>query len=288
MSQHYRDIIGLDTSLDKYHRATKHSVGYEPFRVYFGKLRWTPLRSDSMAVFCGSDIKSRNDFLAQFVLQSGKQAHSVRVRIIDFSKDLRELCEELKKSSVGTLGYVESKVDLGTVLKNIAVFRDDIKQEARALRVIEQPGIKLTFFLLNMRNEDVASLHTNNELNLLFKDLVKNSTRERIHIVPILPSARSLPKDLVQLFDWAVFMGDENVKTCTDIIYSDMTESMRSIKQSPIGIAYSNERPELVTIYPYKYTRSEWQIKRDQYEKDESKAFEAFLDALDDGSIEHD
>lgn len=281
----YEDL-GLSTTLDGFQRASKQSVGFNLFRIFRGRIKWSPMTTDNLALFYGNNIPQRDAFISSIVKQVNKVSDSANLYLIDLSGTLRSLSESLTKTNRDSFTYKHFTGDLEGILKRLTVFRDEVRNATQKERVIELTNRKLSFVFINMSDEDAEILNRSKDMQILMKDLITNSYRERLYIVPIVPSASSFPKNILKSFQWCAFLGDKNVKLCREELYPNMREGLYSIRQVISGIVFSNTHKTLVMIHPMKFTPSEWHIKREQQTKDENKAFNNFLEALDDGSID--
>ena len=281
----YEDL-GLSTASDAFQRASKQSVGFSLFRIFRGRIKWSPMTTDNLALFYGNNIPQRDAFISSIVKQVNKVSDSANIYLIDLTGDLLSLSESLTKTNRDSFTYKHFTGDLEGILKRLTVFRDEVRNTTKKERVIELTNRKLSFVFVNMSNEDAEILNKSEDARILIKDLITNSYRERLYFVPIVPYASKFPKDILETFQWCGFLGNENAKLCREELYPNMREGLYSIRQIISGIVFSNTHKTLVMIHPMKFTPSEWHIKREQQIKDENKAFNKFLEALDDGSID--
>lgn len=283
----YKDL-GLDRSLDPYHRAVKQEVTFKLFRVFTGNIYWSPFVAKSIALFYGEDTVQRDQFVYNIINQSKKFKESVNTHIVDLTGELKTVVEELGKHRGNLFTYKHFLNDVNSiveVLEKLKEYRDDVRAETAELRVLEQAHRRLSIVFLNLSREQMIEIKGSQYLTSLLKDLMNFSDRERLYVVPITPSADVFPVDILKEVEWAGFLGDTNYKICKQL-YPKKKESVYSKKQHFSGIVFSNSHRFLVVVHPLVYTPSTWGLEKERQIKNENEAFEKFLQSLDDGSID--
>lgn len=277
--------LGVDTLQDGYDRARKTEIELKLFRMFKKKLTWSPVTSKNIALFFGDETAQRDEFASTIVKQLYKMPENARVTYIDTAGDGLAMMKNLTKNEQNFITFIPATNMTNTVLARLSELHTYIRSKSRERGMVEITNRKLSFIFLNLSDHDMRLIAQNPTLTRVFETLVTNAHRERLYVIPLVRSAQTVPRNILEDLEWAVFLGGENALYCRNDLHSDLGDSLYSVSQIVIGIAFTNTYKSLITVHPITFTPTAWHLQRLQQTINENTAFEGYLNSLDDGSI---
>ena len=271
--------LQLDSAVDGGWRALKQEVFVRPYRTFKNKLLWSPLTHKNGAIFYGGDSEQRSIFLKTLDTQSKDFGSSGTIALFDLKGDLKEIGAELELSSKN-FEYHPYQDNLEQLLKDLFKLREEIREASKTAASVNR---KVLMVLIDLDAASALQLGITLESRELLQDLLSDSENERIYIFTLAKNIEDLPGESFRSTEWAVFLGDANRKEAI-AAYKNLEEGYYSFGQVQIGTCYSKHEKRLVSVQPLEFTRSQWLKDHEEQLKSEDDDYEAFLNALDDGT----
>lgn len=271
--------LQLDSAVDGGWRALKQEVFIKPYRTFKKKLLWSPLTHKNGALFYGDDAEQRNIFLKTLATQSKDFGSSGTIALFDLKGELKEIGSELELKSKN-FEYHPYQDSLEQLLKDLFKLREEIREASKTAPSVNR---KVLMVIIDLDAASALQLGITLESRELLQDLLSDSENERIYIFTLAKNIEDLPGESFRSTEWAVFLGDANRKEAL-AAYKNLEEGYYSFGQVQIGTCYSKHEKRLVSVQPLEFTRSQWLKDHEEQLKSEDDDYEAFLNALDDGT----
>lgn len=264
-------------------RASKVQVNFKLYRTFRKFLYWSPVTHDNMALFYGENENEKNLFVKNIVEQAYKNVGSVEIAFYDFNGNSKEIGVALNNVYENFFIYREYPESFEVLVNDLIKFRSIIRENNVGTGFLEPIDRKFVFMFVDVTNVDL--LKENEKTINDFVDVVKNSFRDRLYVIPIARNAFNVPVKIHESLDWATYLGLDNAKYVKEL-HSSLEDGYYSVKQLIIGATFNANDKRLQIIHPLKYTPSEWQISKENRLNAEDEAYKKLLDSLDDGGIQ--
>lgn len=277
----------LVAEIDGSHRAAKHEVFFDLFKIKTKNVTWYATDYKNLALFYGNDTSVRNEFFDELFTQSVKKPQSLTVTYFDRcdDTDLLNFAQDLanKKKHSSNIRIVNDTSSFVDRISSFMAFRENIKEMSVEAKMVEPPNKKLDIILLHLNSNDVKLLASDPSIKKSFVTLLTDSRRQRISLFVLYNDVSSFPNDVIEKMDWVVSIGVD-ASFVRKNIYSNLDDTTYDINQKVIGNLYQKGINELSIIHPRKYAKSDWRINEDIQIELEKETYENYLQSLDDGS----
>lgn len=273
-----------DSSAKTGQRVFKQSVSFDLYRTYKKKVSWNPIAFKNGALFYGEEKTQLTDFLETMEKQANNFKESCTIALYDLTGTHQSESERIESNS-RVFEYHPYDAPLDTLLEDLLQLRQEIKENSLSMKYTESPYRKALIVLIHITEEQAQRLSYVRTASLM-KDLLLESAFERIYPFLIVESAESINDNILKALEWSAFIGGTNVMRCKNDLYPNMKDSYYSIRQVVIGVVYSRTFKYILNVHPYKFTPSEYHVKKEQQLIDEDAAYMRYLNTLSDGTIE--
>lgn len=273
--------IDFNENIDEGTRIFKQFVDIGCFRTYRKKIYWSPMVYKNGLIVYGKNIEKYTDFLTVWINNSKKHINTTDIHLYDFFKTTDEKTEEyIQELSQKTKNlHYTKKQNFENIIHEIYQYRNKIKEKTDKRHMIEPTDKKLTFFFLRISDREITTILINKQLRQELMILIKEAYYQRIYLFILTTSAESLPKKIIESFDWCVFLDKPNMDILQRI-YSDMMTNRISKRQELIGLSYDIFNKFLLTVNNWKFTPTEGFYKENEQFKKEDDDYQKFLESL--------
>lgn len=261
----------------------KQSVSFDFYRTFKKKVSWTPLSFRNGALFHNDNEFEVKTFVETMASQSRKFDGSVVIPVYDLTGRYGDFLSELESrfKAVEFHPYHES---FSSIVNEFSDYRDVVATEDFRSRVVEDNRRKILLPVIITDSAVESDFDFAGFDGELFGSFVSSSEFQRIFPFFLMSDASVVPDSVMIEFDWCAFIGEGNVMYCRHELHPEMEDSYYSVRQVITGVVYSRANSRIITIHPYKFTPSEYHLKREKQLVDEDELYRRFLDSLDDGS----
>lgn len=274
--------LQLDSDVDGGWRVTKQEIVFSLYRTYKRKLFWAPLYQKNGAIFHGGDTDVKLTLIKNFAEQSKDSAESATIALFDLKGSHKEVGGSLEEQFL-SFEYHPYEDSLEQLLEDLYKLRQEIRTKNLGSGYLEPPNRKVLVVLLDLDEDLVHDLELSLRSRELLRDLLLNSERERLYILPMSSRAAGVPGEIMRALDWSIYLGDEN-RGFAKGFHKNLDESYYSFSQVLIGTHYSKHEKRLAAVHHLEFTPSEWYLQERKQLQEEDAAYEKFLQALDDGT----
>lgn len=281
---HPFDPLQLGEEVDGSHRANKQSISIPLFRARKRKIIWSPLSYKNLLCFYDREANLKY-FMQQMSKKAKKLEESCSIDIYNFdntihSKWIRELDDEYK-----IIKQHPFENTLEFFIQELIKYKNNVKVNTKALNVLESPNRVTYTICLFLTEEHVETIINSKNRDVFFK-LLNESVSERINIMIFVKKAKRIPAWFIEKFDLKIFLSNDNFNYAKNHLYPDYYLVRPLSNQKLWGCATINNKKELITIHPYKYTLSERTKQQQKQLNDEHEQYKKYLESLTEGSTQ--
>lgn len=272
----------MDSHIDGAHRALKNDVVFKLFRIYKRKVVWSPFALKNGGIFYNDNIQQKEAFIELMAKQSQKISNSVDIHYFDLYKTPHQQYK-IWDDLYNPFHYHHYTKGIQDIAKNLVLLRQNIRIQSQSQGYVEPPNRKINIVLLDL-DEKSMQVMKNNKFSTLMTNLLTQSLNERLFVFLICPDATELSREILDIIDWGIFMGEKNALLCRKVLYPGLTDGFYSINQETIGIFHTKIFQRLFAVYPLKFTPSEFYIRQQQEFDKQNEIYNKYLATLNDGT----